>query len=121
VLDTGALIAIERGDERMTALLIEARRGGGRFLVPAGVLAQAWREGARQARLALFLNDQRVEIVPLTEPQARAAGVLCGLARRRDVVDASVAITARAHRCSIVSGDPLDLEALDPTVRVVAL
>jgi hypothetical protein len=41
-LDTGALIAIERGDPRMQALLDEAAAVGADLAVPAGVLAQAW-------------------------------------------------------------------------------
>jgi len=42
--------------------------------------------------------------------------VLCGLARTRDVVDASVVVAARSHQCAVVTGDPDDLLALDPTL-----
>ena len=116
VLDTGALIALERGDDRMRALLEAALTRPVRFLVPANVLAQAWRDGARQARLALFLKAPEVEVLPLSKAQAKAAGVLCGLTRTRDVVDASVVIAARAHQCAVVTGDPSDLQALDPSL-----
>ncbi len=121
VLDTGALIAIERGDERMSALLQASLGRPVHFLIPANVLAQAWRDGSRQARLALFLKAPEVEVLPLSEAHARAAGVLCGLARTRDVVDASVVIAARAHQCAVVTGDPDDLLALDPTLRLHVL
>jgi hypothetical protein len=41
-LDTGALIAIERGDPRLHALLDEAAAIGADLAVPAAVVAQAW-------------------------------------------------------------------------------
>ena len=121
VLDTGALIAIERGDERMAALLLASLTRPVHFLIPANVLAQAWRDGPRQARLALFLKAPEVEVLALTEAHARAAGVLCGLARTKDVVDASVVIAARTHQCAVVTGDPDDLLTLDPNLRLHVL
>src|SRR5436309_3373233 len=62
-LDTGALIAIERGSRRMQALLDEAAAAGAELAVPAGALAQAWRGTPRQARLSRFLRLPRVELV----------------------------------------------------------
>lgn len=121
VLDTGALIAIERGDEKMSALLEASLTRPLLFLVPANVLAQAWRDGARQARLALFMKAPEVEVLPMSEAHARGSGVLCGLARTRDVVDASVVIAAREHRCAVVTGDPDDLLALDPNLTLHVL
>jgi predicted nucleic acid-binding protein len=121
VLDTGALIGLERGDERMTALLAASLRGGVRFLVPAAVLAQAWRDGARQTRLARLLGMSEVEVLPLSAAHARAAGALCGLAGTSDVVDASVIIAAREHKAPVVTGDPDDLTALDPSVLLHTL
>ena len=118
VLDTGALIGIERGDEKMSALLEASLKSAVRFLVPAGVLAQAWRDGARQTRLARFLKTPVVEVLPLSEAQARAAGVLCGLSGTSDVVDASVVVCAREHQCPVVTGDPGDLELLDPALEL---
>ncbi len=49
-LDTGALIALESGSTRMAVLVEEALAGRAKLAVPAGVLAQAWRGGGRQAR-----------------------------------------------------------------------
>lgn len=120
-LDTGALIAIERGDRRLQALLDEAHAAGATLAVPAGAVAQAWRGGTRQVRLARFLRLSIVVVVPLDEAQARAAGVLCGLGRTDDVIDASVVICARARDHAVLSSDPDDLAALDPTLRIVAL
>jgi rRNA-processing protein FCF1 len=118
VLDAGALIGIERGDEKMSALLEASLKTSVRFLVPAGVLAEAWRNGARQTRLARFLKTPEVEVVPLTEARARAAGVLCGISRKTDVIDTSVVISARERQCAVITGDPADLGALDPLLRI---
>lgn len=118
VLDTGALIGIERGDEKMSALLEASLKSPVRFLVPAGVLAQAWRDGARQTRLARFLKTPVVEVLPLSEARARAAGVLCGLSGTSDVVDASVAVSAKEHHCPVITGDPADLRALDASLQL---
>lgn len=120
-LDTGALIAVERGDRRLQALLDEATATGSDLAVPAGVIAQAWRGSLRQARLARFLALSSVTAVVLDEPEARAAGALCGRAGTADVVDASVVICARARGHSVVTGDPDDIAALDPALRLVTL
>ena len=55
-LDTGALIALDRGDKRMIALLDRALAQGRTFRVPSGVLGQAWRNGRVQVTLARFLR-----------------------------------------------------------------
>lgn len=120
-LDTGALIAIERGDRRLQALLDEASAASADLAVPAGVIAQAWRGSSRQARLARFLALSSVTVVVLDEPVARAAGALCGRAGTADVIDACVVLCARARGHAVVTGDPQDLEALDPTLRLVTL
>jgi len=117
-LDAGALIALERGDRRVVALLREALDRRVRICVPAGVVAQVWRNGATQAVLARFLRAREVNIPPLDEPMARAAGELCGLVGSSDVVDAQVVLTARQGRDTIVTSDPEDLRRLDGTLRI---
>lgn len=119
--DTGALIAIERGDRRLQALIDEAAAGGAEIAVPAGVIAQAWRGSSRQARLGRFLSLGMVTAVVLDEPEAKAAGVLCGLRNSADVVDASVVICARERNHTVVTGDEDDLRALDPRLRIVTV
>ena len=120
-LDTGALIAIDRGDRRLQALLDEASAAGAGIAVPAGVVAQAWRGSLRQARLARFLALSTVTTVPLDEAEARATGALCGRTGTSDVVDASDVICARARGHAVVTGDPDDLAALDLALRLVQL
>ena len=120
-LDAGALIALDRGDRRMIALLQEAVRARTAIRVPAGVVGQTWRNGASQAVLARFLRLREVEIPPLDEHLGRAAGELCGLAGTADVIDATVVLTARSHADTILTSDPEDLGRLDPTAAIVPL
>ncbi|MGH3768791.1 MAG: hypothetical protein ACRDS0_24000 [Pseudonocardiaceae bacterium] len=119
VLDTGALIAVEKADRSTLAVLEAARQQGRDLVVPAGVVAQAWCGGPRQARLARFLAARGVGVEVLSEAAAKAAGVVCGLAGTTDVVDASVVVAARRHRAIVISSDRGDLEALDPEVAVL--
>lgn len=115
-------MATERGDRRMTGLLVRALATKTTISVPATVIAQVWRGGARQARLARLLADPAVEVVPLDSDRARAAGVLCGHARTSDVVDASVVLCAREHGgAAIVTSDPEDLKKLDPRARLIVI
>lgn len=116
--DTGALIAIERGDGRMIALLQEAIRQHRHLRVPAGVIGQAWRDGRRQAMLARFLRTREVEVHALDEHIARTAGVLCGAAGTDDVIDATVILTARPTNDVILTSDPDDLRRLDPAAQI---
>ena len=119
VLDTGALMAFERGERAIVAMVARALELELRLWVPAGVVGQAWRNGRKQARLAQLLNSALVEVVPLTDAQARAAGQLCGIARTRDVIDASVVLLAREQRVCAVTSDVDDLTRLAPDVELV--
>ena len=121
VLDAGALIALDRGDKRMIALLHRALAQGRAFRVPAGVVGQAWRDGRVQVTLARFLRSEEVEIIPLDEQLARSCGELCGATNSPDVIDASVVILAREQRDPIVTSDPNDLRRLDPAAQVIAV
>lgn len=111
--DTGALIAIERRSRRMQALLDEIDRRDWEVAVPAGAVAQAWRGGPRQARIAALLGDERTEVVALDDSTARAVGLLCGRSGHPDVVDVSVAVCARQRNLHVVTSDPDDLRAVD--------
>lgn len=119
VLDTGALIAFERNDRRMRTLveLVIAHRG--ELHVPAGVVAQAWRDGARQARLARLLGSGSVAVTALDTEEARAVGALCREADASDVIDASVALLARRHAALVVTSDPGDIQRIDPELDLV--
>ena len=121
VLDAGALIALDRGDKRMIALIQQALAQGRSFRVPAGVVAQAWRDGRVQVNLVRFLRSQEVKIIPLDEQLARACGELCGATNSSDIIDASVVILARQRQDRIVTSDSSDLRRLDPTAQIIPL
>lgn len=121
VLDAGALIAFERRVVRVRVLIETALRHRRRLIVPAGVVAQVWRDGARQARMATLVNDERVEVVALGLEEAKAVGLLCGRARSRDVVDAHVALVARRLTGTVVTSDRHDISRFDRSLRVVAV
>ena len=120
-LDTGALIAIERADPKMQALLDEAHAAGLPIDIPAGPLARAWRSGPRQVRLARTLHLANVTVPGLDEPNAKAAGILCGQRGTRDPIDASVVLNARRRDQSVVTSDPADLRHLDAHVRIIQI
>jgi hypothetical protein len=86
--DTGPLIAAERNDRRMWALHAGFLAEEVAPLVPAPVLAEAWRRGPRQANLVRLLSMCNVEW--MTENQARKVGVLAGQSGHDDVVDVTV-------------------------------
>jgi len=119
--DAGALIGLERGDDRVRALLAEVLRRGQDLRVPTGVLAQVWRDPARQVRLSRFIGSREVQVVPLDAARAKACGLLCAAAGTADVVDASVAGCAREHGDVVVTSDPEDLAPLVGRGRVVTV
>jgi predicted nucleic acid-binding protein len=122
VLDSGALIAFERGDERMRALLLEARASGARIVIPAGVIGQVWRTPATQVAIGSITRAAETTVVSLDKVMAEAAGVLCGRRKTADVIDASVVLTARLEGSAvIVTSDVDDLRHLDPGVEVFAI
>ena len=109
VLDSGALVALERNERPMWARLKAAQVAGDLPLTHAAVLGQVWRDGPRQARLAQALAG--IDVRPLDEPMGRAAGHLLALSGLSDVIDAGVVLLA-ADGDEIVTVDREDLEQL---------
>jgi hypothetical protein len=110
VLDAGALVAVERGDRDMVALIKRERRDGRAPLSHGGVIGQVWRGGhGRQATLARLLPG--VDVRPLDDDLGRRAGVLLGAAGQADVIDAAVVLLAHDGD-EIYTSDPGDLRDL---------
>lgn len=109
VLDSGALIALDRSKRAMWTRLKAAQAAGEVPVTHGGVLGQVWRDGRRQARLAQALPG--IDVRPLNGKLGRAAGELLGAVRRDDVIDAALVLLA-ADGDQIVTSDPLDLRAL---------
>ena len=120
-LDAGALIALDRGDKRLIALLDRALAQRLKLRVPSGVVGQAWRDGRIQVTLARFLRIDEVEIIPLDDQLARACGELCGATETADIIDASVVILARLRGDHIVTSDPRHLRRLDPACSIIPI
>ena len=110
VLDAGGLLAVERGDRDVIALIKRERLAARAPVTHGGVVGQVWRGGGgRQTLLARLLPA--IEIEPLDDDLGRRAGVLLGAARTADVIDAAVVLLA-GNDDEILTSDPADLVAL---------
>lgn len=109
ILDAGALIGIDRNDRRVAALIELGRRAGAELVSTAPVMAQAWRNGARQAQLARALP--MIDIRPVGIDDAKTAGELLASTNTSDVVDAFLAQLALPGD-QILTSDPSDLASL---------
>jgi hypothetical protein len=101
--DTGALVAAERNNRTMWKVHSGLLDEGVVPVIPAAVLAQAWRGGARQANLARMLQMCRVEA--MSEQLAKSIGVLVGQTGHDDVVDAAVVEGAIRRGDAVVTSD----------------
>ena len=110
VLDSGALIALERNDRAMWRRLKAAYLAATVPTTHGGVVGQAWRgRGARQALLAKALAG--IDVRPLDDPLGRAAGKLMALTAGSDVVDAALVLLADDGD-HILTSDVPDIEVL---------
>jgi hypothetical protein len=101
--DTGALVAAERNDRRMWALHAGFLAEEVGPVVPAPVLAEAWRGGSHQASLSRLLALCGVE--PMSEDQARNVGALAGKATHDDIVDVTVVEGAVRRNDAVVTSN----------------
>lgn len=120
-LDAGALIALDRDDRRVIALLARAAETGARVTIPATALAQSIRQPARQARLSRLIRQPTTNLAALDGPDATSVGILLAASRTTDIADAHVVICARRNGERIVTSDPHDLRRLDPAARMVVI
>lgn len=109
VLDAGALIAVDRGAAIMRAYSVLASKAAARLVTSSAVVAQVWRGGARQARLARFLSSGLVAEIPLDPAAGRRIGLLAGAMASSDVVDGHVAAIALDRAAVVLTGDPDDI------------
>ncbi len=109
ILDAGALIALERMDVKATGMVLSARRAAVPIRTSSAVVAQIWRDGAKQARVARALRG--VDEVALDRDAARRIGQLLGEARRDDVVDGAILLVA-TDGDELLTSDPTDLAHL---------
>jgi hypothetical protein len=122
VFDAGGLIALDRGDRAVGALLAVAAQDGVEAVTSSACVAQAWRDPARQARLVRALAGFLEW--PLDPACARRCGLLLTVSRTSDIADAAVVLLAQTGD-TVLTSDPQDIEHLlhaagtDAHVRVV--
>lgn len=113
ILDSGAVIALARGDQRARAFLARAVQAGAEVLVPAVVVAETVRgHGPRDAPVNRVIAA--IDLVAAAdEAAARTAGHLLGATASEETVDALV-VAAAIHVGGgrILTSDPDDLKLL---------
>ena len=119
VLDAGGLIAFEKGDRGMVALLARADETDAEITIPSTVLAQTVRRPQRQVRLARLLRSPRTTVVPLDRADAIGVGRLLAASGTADIADAHVVLCARRAGQRVVTSDPDDIRLLDPELEIV--
>ena len=63
--DAGGLIALDRNDRQVVALIARTMERGMRITIPATALAQAIRNPARQARLSRLIRQAGTDLIAL--------------------------------------------------------
>lgn len=114
ILGAGAFLAHERKSVQMQSFISRAAMQEIRLKTTTGVVAQVWRNGSKQARLALLLGTVDEQII--TKERARATGLLLTKSRTADVIDAGLVEIARDGD-EILTSDPADLVALVQAAR----
>ena len=79
------------------------------------------RGSARQHATVRLLRAGGVRVDPLSEDVAYRLGLLLAKSGTSDVVDAHVALLARRLHAIVLSSDPDDLTALDPSLTIVTV
>ena len=118
ILDSGAIIASERNDPRLAAILKAARKNRTPILVPATVVAETWRGPSPHARAAHLFGS--VDGFPeLNEQSARRVGALLAISQTAAIVDGNVVAIAIALRpATIVTSDVHDVTHLLQSARI---
>ena len=120
VFDTGALLALERRDIRMSKRVMRLRESNGSIIVPTCVLGEWWRGRSdwREKILAPML------IEALDAPLAKTAGEAAAKVRGATLVDAVVMASAARAGAIVYTSDFDDLSRLQSffrSVRVLAV
>ena len=110
ILDAGPLVAIDRGERAAQSFLSASFETGAVLHTTAPVVAQVWRDGSQQARLAKFLGT--IEVHHFTIVDAQAVGGLLRRSNTSDVVDAHLVVLALRLSDSIITADTPDCASL---------
>jgi hypothetical protein len=114
------MIAFERANEGVAALIEHAAKIQAQVVVPASALAQTWRGGPRSARLAQLIANSESD--PLDEARAKEVGERLGGRDATDIADAHVVCCALDRGAVLVTSDPIDAKALaEPGERLTVV
>jgi hypothetical protein len=122
VLDAGGLIAIDRLDRQVGAILRVAQMERIPVRTSAAVVSQVWRNGSRQASLARVLAG--VDAASLDDATAKAVGEILATSNTADVVDGHLGLIVRSGD-TVLTSDTADIKRIltarqvDATVRRV--
>jgi hypothetical protein len=94
VLDAGGLIAVDRLDRKVGAILRVAQQRNMPVRTSATAVAQVWRSGSRQANLARVLTG--IDVAALDMQTGRSVGEVLALSRTADVVDGHLGFIVRS-------------------------
>ncbi len=108
ILDAGFLISVDRGDRAAQEFLTAALVHTTPLTTTHPVIAQVWRDGARQARLARFLQS----VTTVAFDDGPEIGSLLARSGTSDVVDAHLIMLAVRRSEPILTGDMRDMELL---------
>jgi hypothetical protein len=109
VFDAGALIALDRGDRTVIALLAAAGQQGSEAITSSACIAQVWRDPARQVKLTRALDGfLEWSLDPIS---ARRCGLLLASTATSDIADAAIALLAQDGD-TILTSDPTDIKHL---------
>lgn len=114
VYDSGALIAIDSGNELSFRRHLNRIDTRDRVIVPAPVAAQVVRDPQRQARLMLIL--QGCDVVPFEADHAGPVGRLLARSGTSDVVGGFVALKAAEADATVITSDQGDIRHLLSTL-----
>jgi hypothetical protein len=109
VLDAGGLIAVDRLDRKVGAVLRVAQQEKMSVRTSATVVAQVWRSGSLQANLAPVLAG--IEAASLDTFAVRSVGEVLALSGTVDVVDGHLGIIVRSGD-TVLIGDPKDIKKI---------
>lgn len=117
VLDAGAFVAVDKSDRRLGAMLRVLQQRRIPLRTSSAVVAQVWRDGRKQARLAAVLAG--VDVAPLSPDEDKRTGELLAAARTKDIIDGHLMLRVEEGDF-VLTSDRDDLEHLLETRRVEA-
>ena len=118
VLDAGALIAVDRRDRNLGAILRVAQRDAIPVRTSVAVVAQVWRDGSRQANLARVLAG--VDATPIDMSTAHHVGEVLARSKTADVVDGHLGLIVCPND-TVLTSDPVDIRRILRARSVAAM